>query len=469
MTRTHQGLSKKTPRLWNAAYVAPRFASIALYAPLNIVQGIYAKHYGMALTSIALIIFLSRIFDAVSDPVIGYLSDKHRVHRGSRKPFMIAGAIILGLSAYFLYRPPENVTALYFGFWFISLYLGFTLFEIPHLAWGGEIAKDSKAKRLTYNLRTSVGYGGLVMFYTIPMLPIWETSEITPETLRFFVVFALALFVPLIFFSMKFAPDGAAFMANRAPKDGETRSGLRQTFSSIIRNKPLKVFLLAFIFAGTAMGMWLGMVFIYIDIYLQKGEYYSPAYLIALIFGVGAPLLWAKISQYTEIKNIWRVTTLVGIATYSATAFVSPEVATFGVIVALMFGHMVNSSCLESLPKSLLSDIVDYTTLKFRIYRGSTYFALFMFIFKGMYAVGGALGLYIAGRFSFDATAAVQSDEAVLGLKIAMVFMPVVLALISLIFISRIGIGAREHAIITKRLELLERRRIRDQGEMVSA
>ncbi len=49
-----------------------------LMVPMNIIQGIYAKHYGLALTTLATIILISRVFDAISDPVIGYYSDWYR-------------------------------------------------------------------------------------------------------------------------------------------------------------------------------------------------------------------------------------------------------------------------------------------------------------------------------------------------------------------------------------------------------
>ena len=145
-------------------YALPRISSVSLFAPIHVVQGIYAKHYGLSLTTIAGILLFARLFDAITDPVIGYLSDKSRIKTGTRKPTMILGAAVLVSSAYFLYSPPENVSALYFAFWFVVFYLGFTLFNIPHLAWGGEISHGTHEKTQTYTLRTAVGYSGTVLF-----------------------------------------------------------------------------------------------------------------------------------------------------------------------------------------------------------------------------------------------------------------------------------------------------------------
>ena len=72
----------------NILYALPRVASVSLFAPINIVQGIYAKHYGLALTTIAGVILFVRLFDAITDPIIGYLSDKSRIKTGHPKALL---------------------------------------------------------------------------------------------------------------------------------------------------------------------------------------------------------------------------------------------------------------------------------------------------------------------------------------------------------------------------------------------
>ena len=53
-----------------------------LIAGTNIVQGIYAKYFGLALTTIAAVVLLVRISDAITDPLIGYLSDRYQDRYG---------------------------------------------------------------------------------------------------------------------------------------------------------------------------------------------------------------------------------------------------------------------------------------------------------------------------------------------------------------------------------------------------
>ena len=99
------------------AYAIPHAASVFLMAPMVILQGIYAKYYGLSLSAIAGVVLLSRLFDAISDPLVGYYSDVCYAKYGTRKPFMIAGGVVLSLAGYLLYIPPDDVSIGYFTIW----------------------------------------------------------------------------------------------------------------------------------------------------------------------------------------------------------------------------------------------------------------------------------------------------------------------------------------------------------------
>ena len=65
---THASANKNAYYL---AYSAPAIASACLIAPIGVVQGVYAKYFGLPLSTIALVILCARCFDAISDPVVG--------------------------------------------------------------------------------------------------------------------------------------------------------------------------------------------------------------------------------------------------------------------------------------------------------------------------------------------------------------------------------------------------------------
>ena len=128
------------------AYGGPSVGLVFLVSPMGVIQGIYAKYFGLSLSVIAGVLLLSRIFDAVIDPLIGYASDRYRVRTGTRKPFVLVGSLGLIVCSYFLFVPPDNVTVAYFTFWLMAFYVASTLKQIPLMAWGGEITAEPKQR-----------------------------------------------------------------------------------------------------------------------------------------------------------------------------------------------------------------------------------------------------------------------------------------------------------------------------------
>jgi len=461
---TSKNLFHKT-NLNKVLYALPRISSLSLITPLLIVQGVYAKYYGISLVTIATVILFVRLFDAIIDPVVGYLSDSFKAAHGTRKPFMMAGAVVLVVSGYFLYSPPENVTVFYFAFWFALIYVGFTLFEIPHLAWGGEISPGTHEKTKIFNLRTAAGYSGLALFYGLPLLPLWKTSEITPEVLHFSAIVSSLLMLPLLFLCMKFVPNQPSAvsdipLAESAMKDSvspENNSkldagSLQATLHSILYNKPLLIFYAAFLFTGLALGMWLGLLFIFIDVYLGKGDIFAETYLISCLIGVGSAGMWVYVSSSMGKKYTWLVVSLLGTGCFLLTGWMEPTNATYWSLMALLAMKSLFFVGIESMPQSILSDIIDYTRLKFKIYRDSTYFSLYLFIYKGSTALGAALGLGVAGLYGFNPTTTIQTASGVFGLILMMAWIPGILILFAMVFIYLLPINARRHRIIQSRL-----------------
>jgi len=126
-----------------------------LYSAIWVVlPGIYAKHFGLALTDIALVVFIGRLFDGVTDPTIGYFANKHRASGGSRKPWIMVGGIGMVVSCFFLFSPPGNVSVTFYLIWMLIFYLAFTAIEIPYLAWGSELTTNYVCRAKVYNIRT---------------------------------------------------------------------------------------------------------------------------------------------------------------------------------------------------------------------------------------------------------------------------------------------------------------------------
>jgi len=124
-------------------FALPAIMQGFMHAPAaSLIQGIYAKHAGLPLVALGTAVLITRLFDAFTDPLIGWASDWWRQKTGSRKPFIVVGTLVTAVGLWFLYRPPEGVTISYFLVWFTVAYLGWTMTEIPYRAWSFELATE---------------------------------------------------------------------------------------------------------------------------------------------------------------------------------------------------------------------------------------------------------------------------------------------------------------------------------------
>ena len=107
---------------------------------------VYVQVFGLAPNLAGLAILLMLVIDAISDPLIGYFSDKTQSKWGRRHPWMYASAIPVAVSFFLIWDPPENMTQMEL-FWFLLIVGAFirtaiTIYEIPSNALGPELSKD---------------------------------------------------------------------------------------------------------------------------------------------------------------------------------------------------------------------------------------------------------------------------------------------------------------------------------------
>lgn len=451
------------------AYASPVVATSFLAGgAIMVLQGIYAKHYGLALTSIATVLLISQLFDAITDPVVGYLSDLHYGRNGSRKPFVVCGGLLFILSSIFLYAPIVDVTFTYFLVCFLAYFLAVTLFDIPHSAWGSEISRDSKVRTHLFAYRAVAMNFGFLLFFALPQLPMFETTEFTPETMKWVVIIAGVLLLPTLYICMKFVPDGYQIQASKTVTINSGKN-LPQTNKSVVKavmsNKPFLLFMGAFFFAMTGAGMYFSMVFIYVDAYLGFGDKFSLLSLIGLVVGTLAVGFWYQVAVRLDKKITWALGVLCILAGTLAMGLVSSAENSFWLLVPAMVLIYFGIASVNVISPSLLSDLIDYCTWKDGGDYAASYFSVYGMVIKATWAIGAAMALGLAGWYGFDPAATVHTSQAVFGLHLGIVWLPALIMAFSLVFITLVPINAHRHAIICKALDRREVRHLKVQAE----
>jgi len=117
-----------------------------------------------------LAVTIAVVFDAISDPMIGSISDRWRSKLGRRHPFLFVAPIPLGLCFFAIYSPPDFLQQtglfLWFTFFTISLRIALTFYLVPHLAFGAELSDDYRERTVIMSYNSVLGMvGGATTFF----------------------------------------------------------------------------------------------------------------------------------------------------------------------------------------------------------------------------------------------------------------------------------------------------------------
>ena len=431
------------------AYALPVVPVLILMSSNNVLSGIYAAHHGLALSAISMVMLIAGLFDAVTDPSIGYFSDRYHARTGSRRPFVVAGALLLIPCAWFLLNPGEDVTITYFLVWYLLFYLAVTLFQIPHLTWGGEISPISEEKSKVYAYRTYAAYAGMILFALVPFLPFYEGTKVTPETMRILVIVAAVLMLPTLAIMLRHAPTGLHHA-------DQTRSP-ENPFRAIValgHNKPALWYFMVAVLHALAGAFYIGLEFMVIESFLQQGHYYVHLLLLHLAAATLAVkpatqliLRLGKIRALMLAYAIGMLSSVLLLLALLNNSFSLSLLVLFNVVYAAA-SAMANVAFF-----SLLSDVSDYGTLKSGVDRSATYFSLSSLSQKTCTALGISATIALAGWFGFDPAASKQAAGVSVGLMVCMCVIPILFNFVAVLLIPKAAINAQRHHIIRRRLE----------------
>jgi Na+/melibiose symporter-like transporter len=129
----------------------------------------YNQVLGLSGTLAGTAIFIAFIFDAVTDPLAGSISDNWRSRWGRRHPFMYASAIPLGIAFFLLFSPPDGLSEWSLFLWLtVTVVLtraAMTLYHVPHIALGAELSDDYDERTQIVSYRYFLGFAGYLVAY----------------------------------------------------------------------------------------------------------------------------------------------------------------------------------------------------------------------------------------------------------------------------------------------------------------
>ncbi len=423
---------------------------------------------------------LPRLIDALTDPVMGFISDNTKSKWGRRKPYILLGSVITGVSFMVMWQlNPENSQTynfVYFLIVSIFFYIGYTIFATPLIGLGYEMTPD-------YNERTRLMAVSQWMGQVAWMIAPWfwviiydpDIFASAPEGARSLAVWVGAIcmvlgIMPAVFNKEMIVPDKDK-MANLSIKElaantKEFLTGIKLT----LKNKPFIKLCGAtfFIFNGfQTIAQFAMFIIVY---YLFSGDKVAsgtwPAW-----FGTVSALATAflvipivtKLSEKIGKKNAFVVATLISIIGYGLKWWgFNPDNPwlMFLPIPFLSFGI----GGLFTLMMSMTADVCDLDELN----NGERREGMFGAVYWWMVKLGTALALLTSGivlqAVGFDESIDQQTMETLTHLRIADIIIPIVTALMAIGIMWKYNITEDKAHEIREAL-IIRRGKVHHQGE----
>lgn len=135
---------------------------------------------GMNPAVAGMVSMISILWDAFTDPIVGTLSDRSRIKAGRRRPFMLAGGLLVAIAAVLTFTKVEGSQTfqiLYYTFMACFFWTSFTIFSVPYMALGVEITEDFNERNSIRGFVGAFGIGGVFFATSVSMMIVGHLSE----------------------------------------------------------------------------------------------------------------------------------------------------------------------------------------------------------------------------------------------------------------------------------------------------
>ena len=458
-------MQNKVPFSQKLAFGLGMLANQLFPAMLGIFIVILIDKLGFPGWMLSAIYFVPKLFDAITDPIMGFITDNTKSKWGRRRQYVIIGALITGISFAFMWQlyADDSVNYNFYYFMIVSLvfYLGITIFSVPFVAMGYEMSDDFHER--TSIMATSQLIGQLawvfapwlwVIMYDVSFFPSAEEATRTLSVYAAIFCTILAI-IPGIFIKSK-----STLNENYEPLNLKNASRsfdlIIQGFKEALTIVPFRKLCIATFFIFNAFNTTAGFSFFIIKYYLFNGDGQG---IWPTLFGcVGAlfttfliiPVV-AKMSKVMGKKKAFIWSQGISIIGYVSLLFLFVPGKPYLFLFALPFISFGIGS-LFTLMMSMTSDVIDIDELNTGKRREGIFGAIYWWMVKFGLAIAGLLSGLILSFIDFKSGAPTQTYETMFELRLFFSAIPMIGTLIAIWVMSDYSVDEKKAREISAEL-----------------
>ncbi|MCI5664342.1 MAG: MFS transporter [Mediterranea sp.] len=402
----------------------------------------YSNIFGLSLADAGLLMLVTRIWDAVSDPMMGVIADRTHTRWGKYRPYLLWVALPFAIAGILLFTTPEMGRTGKLIWAYVTYILMMTVYtgiNVPYGAMLGVMTDDSNTKTVFSSYRMFFAYGGSFI-----ALGAWEPlcnwfrsmdcSNATSWQFAMIVIASICFMGFILCFSMtrEHVKSAAAKSIGKDVKSLVQNSpwwilngaALLSNFFNTVRGATAAYFFKDYISAGASLDCGLFSIVLYAGLFLMVGEVCN---MLGVALAVPFSLKLGKKSTYQLA--------LVCLVLFSVLFFFVPNTP-FGWWLMMLFQILISicTGIISPLVWSMYADVADYAEQKDGTASTGLIFSSGSMAQKFGGAFAGWAVMALLAAFGYNtAEGAVQTPEALDGLKYLMSFVPAAIAGVSML------------------------------------
>lgn len=414
--------TSRVPMRKRIAYAAPAFALAVVGIPIYVyIPKFYTDIVGVNIAVVGYLLLAVRVFDAISDPAIGVISDRTRTRYGRRRPYIASGAVTLAVSMVLLFNPPDG-SVVFKTFWFgisiFALFFFWTVVTVPYESLGPEITFDYDERTALFGLRDGALIGGTLVAASSPAAVAWLfnlTSDQAGERAKFFWI--SAIYAPIV---VAFCWWCVLSIREVAPSEARQQSGGWRGFWSLRRNRPFGILLASYTISAFGNNLPATLILFYVQ-YVLRSEHADFFLLLYFVTGVLFLPGWIALSRWLGKKWTWLSAIIINTGAFFGVFLLGPgDTTLYGILV---FVSGIGFGATVALPSAIQADVIDYDELLFGSRREGLYIGIWSVTKKLAAALGVGVSLSILGVVGYEPNVE-QSSRVVFTLRVLYALVP---------------------------------------------
>lgn len=413
----------------------------------------YSNVFGLSLADAGMLMLITRLWDAVSDPMMGILADRTKTRWGKYRPYLLFFSLPFAVCGVLLFTTPENGKTVWAYITYILMMTVYTGINVPYGSLLNVMTADSDEKSVLSSYRMFFAYAGSFIALGVwePLCNMFDKTRVAvegaegglasistnPEAWQHaMIVIAACCFILFIL----------SFLMTKEYVKSESTVSVGKDLKLLLKNKPWWILVgaaLASNLFNTVRGTT--AAYFFAD-YLQKSVELAPQW--AFLVSAGIFLSIGEIANMVGVvlavplsKNLGKKSTymlsMAALAGLSVVFFFLPPTAGgYWAMLGLQIVICVFSGVMSPLIWSMYADVADYTEFKEGTSSTGLIFSSASMAQKFGGALGGSAVMWLLAAFGYNTIAGeVQTETAIMGLRMLMSFVPAAIAALAVFIV----------------------------------